>query len=434
MTDVAHPGTIPCRTRDSFVPALFFFSPLVTSAAPRLTWLFLTLISLALIVPLRNEWRGYIRTSTALIPLLLIVFYAFLSVSWAADRGAALEKSSLLLVTILLAYVGSRAVAGWDEARLSRAAIGFVAGAFLGALFVLTELVTHGAITRFAATLFSLLRPDSSKLGVAETANIGTADFRRNVAILVLHLWPGLLVLSAIAGRTRRAILIGLFVLAVAIPVAISERESSQLALVGSFLVFLLACQWRGGAVRVLAVLWCLGFVLVLPLVFSAFKADLHMKPWLPNSARARIILWDFTAERTLERPWLGIGAASTAALKQPNAIAEKPTGFLYPRSTGPHAHSLFLQVWYELGAVGVLLFICAGVALVMRIPMLAFESQPFAAATFAAFVGSVSVAWGIWQTWLMCGVGLMLLYLLVAARSRPAMPRMQSTSRPPGS
>ncbi len=46
----------------------------------------------------------------------------------------------------------------------------------------------------------------------------------------------------------------------------------------------------------------------MLPLDFAAYKADLHMARWLPDSARARIILWEYTAERTLEHPWLGIG------------------------------------------------------------------------------------------------------------------------------
>ena len=37
------------------------------------------------------------------------------------------------------------------------------------------------------------------------------------------------------------------------------------------------------------------------------------MKSWLPDSARARIILWEYIAERVLEHPWLGIGVQLNA-------------------------------------------------------------------------------------------------------------------------
>jgi O-antigen ligase len=32
----------------------------------------------------------------------------------------------------------------------------------------------------------------------------------------------------------------------------------------------------------------------------------------LPSSFRARVIIWEYTTERVLEHPWLGIGAASS--------------------------------------------------------------------------------------------------------------------------
>jgi hypothetical protein len=55
---------------------------------------------------------------------------------------------------------------------------------------------------------------------------------------------------------------------------------------------------------------------------------------------------------------------------------------------------------------------------LVLRISLLPIEAQPFAAATFTIFLATVSTSWGMWQVWLVCGVGLMLLYLLIAARA----------------
>jgi O-antigen ligase len=130
------------------------------------------------------------------------------------------------------------------------------------------------------------------------------------------------------------------------------------------------------------------------------------------------MIIWEFTAERVLERPWLGIGAGSTPALRVPRGEAEQPEGFVYPRTTGAHAHNLFLQTWYELGLVGAILVAIAGALLALRISLLPMEAQPFAAATFTSFMATVSTSSSMWQAWLVCGVGLMLLYLLLAARA----------------
>ena len=70
----------------------------------------------------------------------------------------------------------------------------------------------------------------------------------------------------------------------------------------------------------------------------------------------------------------------------------EQREDFVYPRTTGPHSHSLFLQVWYELGLVGAALAALAGAATALRTTSLSPEVQPFAAATFAAYGASVAL------------------------------------------
>ena len=421
MSDVATLNNVRSHSRRGTL-ALFFLTPVVISAVPRLTWLFLPLIAVALSVPVlrrRGEWRQLFQPNTAFIAVLLVAIYIFLNATWAADQGAAFGAAALLLGLALFTLAACTAIAESDELQLRRAALAFTAGAFFGALFVLFELLTKGLITRAVMNAIPLLQPDSAKhvrFSNGEVTKIKYSVFNRNVAIVMFNLWPGLLVLRTIEDGTRRAFLTGLFLLAVAVPVIISTHDSSQVALIGSCLVFILAWTWRRPVIRALAVLWCAAFVLVLPVNFLAYKADLHLAPWLPTSARARVIIWEYTSERVLDHPWLGIGADSTPALKTPRGVAEQPKGYVWPRMTGWHAHSLFLQTWYELGVAGVILMAFAGAAVVLRISLLPFEAQPFAAATFAVFVAIAAFAWGMWQPWLMCAVGLVLLYIRMAA------------------
>jgi O-antigen ligase len=410
------------------IPVVFFLSPLVASAVPRLTWLFFLLIATSLIVPAlgrEGAWRQLTEPNAPLVALLLLLLYVFLNATWAVDRGVAIGKASLLLGIVLITFVASSAVANWDESNLRFAALAFVTGVFLGALFVLFEMLTQGALTRFAMNSIALLYPGNPKhmrISEGQVTEISLSELNQNVAILMFNLWPGLLSLKKVAGGTTRAVLISLFLLAVIVPVILSEHQSSQVALFGSLFIFSLAWMWRSQVIRTLAIVWCLGFVFALPLSLFASKADLHLASWWPRSFQHRLNIWEYTAERVLDAPWLGIGADSTSALvrqqrettKQTQRSIEKP---------GWHAHSVFFQSWYELGITGALLIALAGAALVLRIFVLPVDTQPFAAAAFSTFATIAAFAWGMWQTWLMCAVALMVLYFSTAVRASGGLP-----------
>jgi len=62
---------------------------------------------------------------------------------------------------------------------------------------------------------------------------------------------------------------------------------------------------------------------------------------------------------------------------------SERPKGFVIRRTTGQHAHNLFLQSWYELGVFGVILAAIAGAAVALRILLLPAAAQAYGAACF---------------------------------------------------
>jgi O-antigen ligase len=422
MSDIAAMRATGFRKAGSALMVLLFVAPLATAAAPRLTWLFLLLLAGGLLIGFWRQggnWRQLLRPNPAFLAVLVVVLYAFISATWSPEPGATLGKAALLLGAVLLTLAASNAIAVWDKTELRQASLAFAAGAFLGALYLLIGILTGNAVQRAAEFAVTIDSPEG-KNSFATKFKLGSV--RRNVTMLVLHLWPALLVLTAFIKPSRRLTYTLLFLAAVAVPVFLSGRESAQVALIGSALVFVAASTWRRGMSRGLAAAWCLAFALILPLTFAAYRAELHMEEWLPKSARARVILWEYTAERVLETPWIGIGGDATPLMRE-GVTPEQPEGFVYPRTTGAHAHSLFLQVWYELGLVGAVLVALAGAATALRTTSLSPEAQPFAAATFATFGASVAFAWGIWQTWLICGVALALLYLLIAAHAATGPP-----------
>jgi O-antigen ligase len=406
----------------ALVAVFFLLSPVITTAIPRVTWLFLPLIGFVTILAAARKngvSRRLIEVNVTLTACLLVAAYVFLSATWAADPGTALGKGALLTGVLLISFATSRAIPQLDQHQLRIAAIALSIGTFVAALFVTFELLTDGAITRLILNSVALLQRPNPKHGTINNGEITYLNlsraFNQNVTILVFNLWPALLALKSVI-RSRGSIFSGVLFAAVALAVFLSEQQSSQVALVVSFVVFCLSWLWRG-VIRSLAALWCLAFALVLPIDFLAYDANLHMAQWLPNSFRARVIIWEYTAERFFDHPWLGVGADSTRAMKEQRRsekTAEQPPGFIYPRTIGSHAHNIFLQTLFELGVIGAILMAFAGAAVALRMSLLRIEAQPFAAASFTAFMAIASFAWGMWQTWLICGAAILLIYLLV--------------------
>jgi len=134
---------------------------------------------------------------------------------------------------------------------------------------------------------------DITSSGVhGEVTKIKSSVLDRNVAIITFNLWLALLVLTNIDSRHRFILAVMGFMLTAA-AIFISEHDSSQVALLLSPLIFFSALFWPRLTVQGLATTWCLAFVLVLPAVLAAYKAELHEASWLPSSARHRVIIWE---------------------------------------------------------------------------------------------------------------------------------------------
>jgi O-antigen ligase len=404
------------------IPIFFFIAPLLTAIVPRLGPFLLLILALVLIVAALHRGlslRALLEPNPAMIALAAVAAYAMLSAIWAAEPGEALSKGGILLAAVLAVFAAASAIHSLDGAQRRHATLAFLAGALCAALFLTIELVTAGVLTRAAMNAIPALQPDNMKrvwIVDGRVTNIELAEFNQHVGVAALQLWPGLLALSTWPDP-RRTLLSVLFVVALAVPIGLSQHDSSQIGLAASMLILPFAWFNARAVIRGLALVWCLGFALVLPLDILAYKAELHLADWLPRSARARIIIWEYTAERVLERPLLGVGADSTPGAKAEAAKRpEQPEGFVQPRTTGHHAHDIFLQSWYELGLVGAVLMAIAGAAVILRMLLLPRPAQPFAAAAFTLLAVIAAFAWGMWQTWLLCAVGLFALYLLMAA------------------
>jgi O-antigen ligase len=407
----------------TLLQSAFLIGPLAMSAIPLLTPIFFGGFCVALVGTARcrgAQWRDLLYPTLALVACLVLAAYVLLNATWSADPTTSLRKAAVFTGLVLMSFAVVRAVTLLDKQASCRSGLFLAAGVFAGALFILAELITHGLMTSFAMNWTPILfphSPENVQIVQGQIVAVKPDQLNRNVGIVMLGLWPGLLALYGLKGLIRRAAVAVLFV-TIGIVVTISSHTASQVALLGSTIIVLAMWYWPRYVVRALAILWCLSLVVVIPASLVAYQNELHFETSLPDTARQRIIIWQYTAEQTFNHPWIGVGIESTPVLnqRQTSVGAEQPEGFIYPRSLGSHAHNIYLQTWFELGAVGAFLLAVTGAAVIALITLLPASAQPFAAGTVAAFAIIAAFSWNMWQVWFMSAAALLPLYLRVAA------------------
>lgn len=395
--------------------AVFLIAPRTTPGLTAiLTGLMLVLAGGAL-PGLPRSWRDLPQWTLA---ALAFGAWMALSVVWSVDRVEGGGKVAIFAGLLGAVWVVAATLPRLDrdlQAELARAVI--VAFAVALAYLCIEELTGH-AIKR---TVFSLLpwsRPAARHITVSRDAVASVEAYisNRNMAALSLAMWPVLLAVAAAHTVARARLITAAMIALAAVTVARSQHESSAVALLAGGLVLAISQASLRLAAGLVAAGWITACLLVVPIADLAYRqASLHAASWLPHTAQQRIILWGYTAAQVPNHPLHGVGIASTKPLDDARREGlVKPPGHVYELRTGPHAHNAYLQTWYELGAIGALLFMALGLAIIRAITRLAPAAQPWLLATFttASLIGAFT--WGMWQAWFMGAFALAALLALI--------------------
>ena len=396
--------------------AVFLIAP---RAAPALA---LGLAGVLLAVASSLDLRGLVeRVPAAMAVLAGFVVWALVSVGWAADPLDAIGKVGLLAVLIAAAVAVAGARTELSNGRVHEIARAVLIAFIAGLVFLCLEEVTDHAIKRVVFTLLPSFRPSLKHVSVGgdngEVTGIAGYVSNRSMAALTLSLWPMLLVAWHLLERGRRWWGVAAIIVVAAATMAMSEHDTSVLAIVAAVVVLALT-YWlpRTGLVLVAAG-WLVATLAVVPITDWAFRSgELHSASWLPHTAQQRIILWGYTAQQVAKRPLFGVGADSTKLLDaRRGPKVETPAGFSYQWRTGPHGHNIFLQTWYELGLPGALLLAGFGLLLVRAIAGLDRLAGAVMAAAFVSAAITGAFTWGLWQPWFLGAFALSGLLCLLA-------------------
>ncbi len=357
--------------------------PIVGILAPKGV-VVLLLITTVFAVP--TVWRAEGRfpmpdRGIAAVLALLVVWCAAASL-WNFE----VTRSLLLALRIAVVFAAGVllfAVAGTlNEAARTRIGQWLVAGVVLALAVMAVEIgLDYPLLSPFK-------KPAASSSHKAVWLNRGAITLALIAWPITAYLWGrGLgwkalffpLLLGAILGLLESAAaILGVVVGAVAAMAAlsvVSRRRLSQLLIV---LASVLAFAGIPFAARAL------------------YDRGWHQADWLFSSARHRVEIWNFSAERIAERPLLGWGFDSSrhiGRLAVENGDAGRNVMALHP-------HNAPLQILLELGAIGAAITLALLWLLAVRLDNLALRPRVFGQALFIATAAVACVSFGMWQNW----------------------------------
>ena len=340
----------------------------------------------------RGGGRRLARPAPALAwTLAAIGALALLGALWSPAPGASLIQAGQ--VAALLA-AGGLVIAARDsldaEAR-TRVAGALAFGLAVAAALLLLELASGHLLYRAATGRLDMGSAGGPQGGVPMDWD---SRLNRGATTLAILAGPALaaLALAALAHRHRGGALI--LAALVALAVALSASHAARLALLAALGLGAVAGAWPRVAAGLLA-LAAIGAV-ALPWLAPVLYDMAGDAAWLPESARHRLFIWDFTAARIAEAPWLGWGFDSAGHI--PNrgvAPFHADTDSVIPS----HPHNAALQLRLDLGVPGVLLGL-AGLALAARRALAgASVARAGAAAALGAALTVALLSYGIWQS-----------------------------------
>lgn len=403
MADVSPPPVVSATAARSGPLRALWYGTIVT--IPLIAWsrdiavvtLVLGMVALLSGSSHRSNLRSFVSAPPAIFAGLFLI-WSFASIFWAPHLPwETWLKTALLFASgaglaVLLARQPDGVVSGYAGPVLCAAL------ALLGVLVI--ERLTNGffvGLHRETETAFQRLTTLSGGLVLlcCSCFPVGVLTARYVGALVAIPAWT-------------------CAVLAVSL---IYPMDAEVAAVAGGAAVFVAVLLWGRTAAIVLMAMLAVGMVGWGVLAESAADAGLHH--WLmanvdPNWGY-RVEIWRYVSELIEQRTVTGYGFDSSRVLGQSAALIPSFEG----KTTFLHPHNGMLQLWLELGLVGVLLFL--GAAASGYRTFLKTRPRRIGLATVCATTVTSAVIWslsfGAWQGWWLAVLGLTAVSLVLAVR-----------------
>lgn len=324
------------------------------------------------------------RRLPPLDPTLLVLFLATAawsaaSLLWSIDGGSGVGPILRLALTLMGALAFAGVARRLSPAAAATAGTALLAGMTIGAILLIVEAATGGAIK-------SLVSDREAPIVAIKAGS----------TVLVVLAWPAIAI-AVVRGRAALGWLLGA---AIAIPLAFMDGRAAILALGAGAIVYF--SGWIAPRATAAAIALGSGLAVLagppiardlLPRLLGGIEDGV-----LPFTGAHRIEIWRFAAEHIFERPLAGWGFDAARVFPGGDRILDPAT---HAMQMPLHPHNVGLQWWLELGLVGAaigILVIAAIARAAARLPTPARRAGALATLAAALLIGMLS--YGAWQSW----------------------------------
>ena len=376
-----------------FMMAGFFLIGPLAFYAPKGTWIVLAIIVL-------NRWNILFenireRKFSFILPYVIffiLPIYALTTTLWAIEPQTTAFSSLRLVLIITIAILSIVSVSKFSGSEKETAFLSTSCGFVAAEAAVFADFTTGGLLSSLAGH-------------EPLVANL----FSRGAVMAALIVLP----VSVGLARCHKWKFLALFLVINTITILALDSESAKFGLGISVVVFLLVKQLsvlaRPVFIVIMITVISVPFLFVTPLSNSHLCAIQDVK----QSAAHRLAIWNFVSRQVLEKPILGWGMDSSRAI--PGGSEKVPLTRCIDAETGAvktsigdliplHPHNASLQIWLELGGIGVLIALITFAELLRRSRAIIAKSDiaPTAVGVFSACFTVYHISYGVWQNWLL--------------------------------
>jgi O-antigen ligase len=338
----------------------------------------------------------------AAAPAVLVLLARGRRVTFDRPTAAAVAAFSLLaLASVLWSHAPARTGAGAASfAGYALAGAALAAGAALLERDALGRARAALALGAALAVVSYVAQQGAMLVGPGPSV----PDIWRMHKVSMYAVVAGVLLVQLVRTREAPRALLALVALG-AVLVAVGDSDASKILAMCALVAFVAP---RRALVAAFAAL-----TLVIPFVAGptfAFLEQRGLLAWKPNTIAARLEIWSAVSARVFDAPIFGHGA-NTVRLMEGVARSLRYTGFDDVIS----AHNTSVEVWYDLGAAGALLYLAMLVAAGLAALRQPARVLPLAVALHLCVLVPLSVDHRPWLSWLTGYIALVpVLFLLV--------------------
>ena len=333
--------------------------------------------------------------NTPIFIIVLFAVWAFISSFWAINFDQALLEWSATFLVILLSILVCSVLRHLRKTQLETLTLALTIAVPFALFLVVIELISYGGLySFFNVHLFG-----------KASAYFNIQHYNRGACFLAIIFWVMVMALSRKIRQNRGGIIQWLIVLGIITAVVLCRLESlsAKVGFIGGALAFGLVLFAPRSGIRLIQVLILL-LAIAEPIIAPRLQPMDYINKGLPLSAVHRVFIWHFAGAKALEQPFTGYGFYSSRDIPGGRDMIQLPNQSLPVGSVylPNHTHNSIIQIWLELGFVGLALYIAIILSALswilkeVRAPL----QQAAMVAMLMTYLGISLFAFNVWQEW----------------------------------